>query len=494
MINFSFPTIKLGKYIKEIKSKVKNTDLKQDDLIVYGVTNVEGVTITNNKASEDLGDYTVLSANLFVYNPYRINVGSIGLSSKDTFGLVSPAYVVFETTKDINSEFLLHYLKSSLGINLIKWYGDRGGVRSALRFSDLKKIDFPDISLEQQINLLDKIKKIDSCLCQFNGNLSLDNISSLRQSILQQAVEGKLCEQDPADEPTSVLLGKIQLEKDKLIGKKKIKRQKDLPSITDEEKPFDLPQGWEWCRLGILLENLKYGTSVPCTYDSKNSVVLRIPNVNTETNKIDLSDIKYADLSPNEIAELSLKENDILLIRSNGSASLVGRIAVVGKVEKNICYAGYLMRLRTYNMAVDNFYLKRVFNCRFLRNLIEIPIRTTTGVKNINSTEVSNLLVPLPPLAEQQRIVEKVDKLMALCDEMEKEVTNAKKHASELMEAVLQEALSNAKEEYHCNVIKFAAKPQQEQMPFVAAARGKIKESTWNSLVTRAKELASEEN
>lgn len=356
------------------------------------------------------------------------------------------------------------------------------------------KIHYIDIDKQTAlIPIIEKMQELSKKL--FNDvNEQEKYISSLRQSILQQTVEGKLCEQSPNDESASALLEKIKLEKEKLIGEKKTKRQKDLPPITDEEKPFDLPQGWEWCRLGTLLKDLKYGTSVPCTYDSKNSVVLRIPNINTETNKVDLSDIKYADLSSNEIAELSLKENDILLIRSNGSASLVGRIAVVEKVPKNICYAGYLMRLRTYGIAVDNFYLKRVFNCRFLRNSIELPIRTTTGVKNINSTEVSNLLVPLPPLTEQQRIVEKVDKLMALCDELEKEVVNAKKHASQLMEAVLQEAFSSAKEEHHCNVIEFAPKLQQEQMPFIIAARGKIKESTWNSLMARAQELAGEES
>lgn len=493
MMGLSFPTVKLGKYIKEVKCKVKNTDLKQSELIVYGVTNTEGITVTNNKASDDIGNYTILSENQFAYNPYRVNVGSIGLSSHGTFGVVSPAYVVFETTEEISSEFLLYYLKSNLGINLIKWYGNRGGVRSALRFADLKKIDFPDIDLEKQIYILEKVKQIDDKLSEFNKNLSLENISALRQAILQQAIEGKLCKQDPTDEPASVLLEKIKAEKEKLIAEKKIKKQKELPPITEEEKLFELPQGWEWCRFGELLKDLKYGTAIPCDYNSINSPVLRIPNINTTDNSLDLNDLKYGALKETEILEYELKKDDILLIRSNGSASLVGRIALVDNIEARFCYAGYLIRLRTFKPVIDNMYLIKVFNSKYLRQLIEIPIRTTTGVKNINSTEVTNLLIPLPPITEQKRIVEKVDRLMALCNELEQEVINTKKYASQLMEAVLQESFSRKEEKYQENIINFVQISKPTEQSLLAAARGNMREETWENLRTRALELASEE-
>lgn len=191
MKKLSFPTVKLGNFIREVKEKVKSSSVSQDDFTVYGVTNTDGITVTNNKVSDDLSNYTVLKENQFVYNPYRVNVGSIGLSLPGTFGAVSPAYVVFETNGQISNEFLLYYLKSSLGINLIKWYGDHGGVRSALRFSDLKKIDFPDITLEQQNKLLMKIKKLDELLYELYKNLSADKIKTLRQSKLIEMLTQK---------------------------------------------------------------------------------------------------------------------------------------------------------------------------------------------------------------------------------------------------------------------------------------------------------------
>ena len=355
------------------------------------------------------------------------------------------------------------------------------------------------IDIDRQIALIGKIEAMQEVSKSIIEEIAVQEkyVSSLRQAILQQAVEGKLCEQDPTDEPASVLLEKINAEKEKLSAEKKIKKQKELPPITEEEKPFVLPYGWEWCKLGTLLSDLKYGTSSPCDYNSTNTPVLRIPNIDTTSNSLDLGDLKYGKLKESEVLEYQLKNGDILIIRSNGSASLVGRAALVNNIKHQLCYAGYLIRIRTFERVIDARFLINVLNCRFLRSSIEIPIRTTTGVKNINSSEVSNLLIPLPPLAEQQRIVEKVDKLMALCDELEQEVTSAKKYASQLMEAVLQEAFSNEQAETKDNVIVFSPQPQQANTHkplLAAAARGKMSEATWQRIADEAMKLASEES
>ena len=160
----------------------------------------------------------------------------------------------------------------------------------------------------------------------------------------------------------------------------------------------------------------------------------------TKSNCIDLNDLKFASLSAKEIADLSLKNHDILLVRSNGSAALVGQFALVEGDYEALCYAGYLIRIRT--LHVNNKYLKIISNSRYFRQLIEVPIRTTTGVKNINASEVSRLLIALPPLQEQERIVAKFELLNTLCNKLEETVSKAYKYSSQLMEAVLQEAFS----------------------------------------------------
>ena len=135
-----FKSRKLRSSIIKVTEKVKNDISAYKDYVVYGVTKNEGITLTGNVTSDDLSEYIVVSEKTFAFNPYRVNIGSIGLSDKNFKGLVSPAYVVFKTKKDLLPEFLFFYLKSDIGIKLINWYGNRGGVRNALRFDTSKLI------------------------------------------------------------------------------------------------------------------------------------------------------------------------------------------------------------------------------------------------------------------------------------------------------------------------------------------------------------------
>ena len=396
MKKLSFPTVKLGNFICEVKEKVKNSGISQDDFTVYGVTNTDGITVTNNKASDDLGNYTVLRENQFAYNPYRVNVGSIGLSLPGTFGAVSPAYVVFETNGQISNEFLLYYLKSSLGINLIKWYGDRGGVRSALRFSDLKKIDFPDITLEQQNKLLIKIKKLDELLCELYKNLSDDKIEILRQSILQQAVEGKLCEQDPNDEPAIVLLEKIKVEKERLITEEKIKKQKPLPPISEEEKTFVLPKGWEWCRVGALCES-----SLGKMLDKKkNKGQLRpyLRNLNVQWFKFNLSDVLEMRFTDEEKERYRVKYGDVVICEGGYPG-----MGAIWENTENIYFQKALHRNRFFFEGMNYYFLYYLYSIFYNGKLKKYY--TGMGIQHLTGKSLANIPIPVPPLAELKRIL-----------------------------------------------------------------------------------------
>lgn len=479
MKTLSFPTIKLGEHIKQIKLKVKDTELNQANLTVYGVTNTEGVSITNNKASDDLGNYIVLNEHQFAYNPYRINVGSVGLSPKGTFGIVSPAYVVFETDEHINSEFLLYYLKSSIGINLIKWYGDRGGVRAALRYSDLEKIDFPNISLEKQLYILAKIKKLESKIELIIGKTGIGDIEKLRQSILQRAVEGKLCEQNSDDEPASVLLEKIKKEKDKLVEEGKIKKQKDLPPVSDEEKPFNLPDGWEWCRFGDIA-NIASNLVAPEKYLD----YMHIAPDNIEKNTAHL--LPCSTVKDNSVKSFNhlFSKGQIIYSKIRPALRKVVLAPFEGLCSADmypidaLCVPKYLL----YYMLTDCFTVQVTMN----DNRVKMP--------KTNQNELLRVLVAIPPLQEQNRIVEKVDELMILCDKLESEVNKAQQYASQLMEAVLQEAFANeeqAMEEQpkHKGKVIPIRPEQKAELRFAMAARGNIKQSTLESLQKRAIEI-----
>jgi type I restriction enzyme S subunit len=263
-----------------------------------------------------------------------------------------------------------------------------------------------------------------------------ENVSELRKAILQLAVMGKLVPQDPVDVPAAILLKEIRKRVNELVYQKE-EREIKFDPINVEDEAFLLPESWLWVRLGSLLQNIKYGTAKKCAYDSLGTAVLRIPNINVEDGGINVKDLKYTHLSEAELKELYLKPFDILIIRSNGSESLVGRSAVVSETEEGLAYAGYLVRLRSFSEYIYSPYIRHALNTVFARKQIEQPLRTTSGVKNINSREIANLLLPLPPFPEQHRIAAKIDQLMALCDNLEKQIDSATSKQTGLLNAVI---------------------------------------------------------
>ncbi len=266
------------------------------------------------------------------------------------------------------------------------------------------------------------------------------SIDKLKQTILQLAVMGRLVEQDPNDEPARVLLERIAEETDRLVTEGKIKKVKNLPPVKDDERTFGIPKGWEWVHFSDVVKDLKYGTSKKCYYDHKNTAVLRIPNV--AEGQVSTKDLKFAEMSQQEQNDFILSPGDLLFIRSNGSSSIVGRCAIIDKEMHGYAYAGYLVRARIFTRYIHTKYLKLTMDSLAVRKQIEQPIRTTSGVKNINSTELKRIVFPLPPLDEQHRIVDKVEELMALCDQLKARMSKAGETRSQLAEAVVDQAVS----------------------------------------------------
>ena len=227
--------------------------------------------------------------------------------------------------------------------------------------------------------------------------------------------------QDANDEPASELLKIIQAEKARLVKAGEAKGLKQYFVAAGIDKPFNIPKTWLWISLGDIAFGFRYGTSVKCSYEPTGEPVLRIPNV--DHGRINIEHLKFGALSVREAEDLRLQLGDILMVRSNGSLNLVGRPALVESHAVGFCYAGYLVRVRASTIHLDSRYLLLALNTTHVRDQIEIPIRTTVGLKNINARELSNLTIPLPPLAEQHRIVSKVDELMAVCDRLEVKLT-----------------------------------------------------------------------
>ena len=212
---------------------------------------------------------------------------------------------------------------------------------------------------------------------------------ALRQKILDLAIHGKLVPQDPNDEPASVLLERIKAEKERLIKEGKIKRSKKSAKSSDTPHyPYLLPNGWEWCNLEDIVCELKYGTSEKSLSVGK-IAVLRMGNI-TNVGTIDYSNLVYS--SNNEDIKLYSLE----------------------KKEQPAIYAGYLIRIRPILIFSD--YLNTVMNSSYYRNWCYNVKTDAVNQSNINAQKLSQLMIPIPPLKEQERIVVEVAKWISLID------------------------------------------------------------------------------
>ena len=313
-----------------------------------------------------------------------------------------------------------------------------GTSKEAIGLTSFGKYEIPYFAIEKQKETKKKFLRVHeskvSIAYEFHSQQDL--LTQLRQSFLREAMQGKLVNQDPKDGHAKDLLERIKAEK---AGSGR--KEKEPPPLKREQIPFEIPENWVWCRLGEILSEIKYGTSQSCDYDSsKNSPVLRIPNVSGRG--LNIEDLKYANLNDKERRELSLEENDILIIRSNGSRDLVGKTVLVTNDVVGYAYAGYLVRLRYNKTLINPKYIWYSTTAPYFRNLIETPLRTTVGINNINTEEMSNLSIPIPPLLEQIRIIKKLDDLMKLCDGLRESIHTSTEKNELLLQQTLREALA----------------------------------------------------
>ena len=236
---------------------------------------------------------------------------------------------------------------------------------------------------------------------------------ALRQKILDLAIHGKLVPQDPNDEPASVLLERIKAEKERLIKEGKIKRSKKSAKSSDtphyENVPFEVPESWVWCRLDDIVCELKYGTSEKSSSVGK-IAVLRMGNI-TNVGTIDYSNLVYSS-NDEDIEQYSLEKNDLLFNRTN-SSEWVGKTAIY-KEEQPAIYAGYLIRIKPLLISPD--YLNTVMNSGYYRDWCYDVKTDAVNQSNINAQKLSQLMIPIPPLKEQGRIVAEMDKWISLID------------------------------------------------------------------------------
>ncbi len=281
------------------------------------------------------------------------------------------------------------------------------------------------------------------------------NGKQLKNSILQWAIQGKLVPQDPNDEPASVLLEKIRAEKARLVKEGKIKKEKKESIIyrgednsyyekfadgkvvcIDDEIPFEIPQGWEWCRIREVSQSYIGLTYSPSEVSSDGVIVLRSSNI--QNGKISLNDIVRVKSSISE--KLWVEENDIIICARNGSKKLVGKSAIVEEISEPMTFGAFMTICKTVLYRYVHIFLQSDLFFSQLRN-----VSGTTTINQLTQNNFNGFLIPIPPKREQERISNKLSDISPLVDKyggLQCKLDSLNTRINELLKkSILQEAI-----------------------------------------------------
>lgn len=320
---------------------------------------------------------------------------------------------MFMPSSICEKSYLWHFLHTGYVLN--QWIDAKTSTNGNIKNSDITDLSLPLPPLAEQKRIVAKIEEllpyIDryeqawSRLEAFNQRFPDD----MRKSILQLAIQGKLVEQRPEEGTGDELYREIQAEKQRLIKAGKIKAEKPLPEIGENEKPFEIPESWKWVRLpdvsssclGKMLDKQKnVGTSSPY-----------LRNVNVRWGAFDLMDLlemKFEDIE----AERFLIQKGDLVVCEGGEP---GRCAV-WQEEQPIHFQKALHRIRFYGSIFPAFF-QLLFVYYSASGLLANFITGST-IKHLTGQALENLIFPLPPLAEQKRIVARLEELLAVCEKL----------------------------------------------------------------------------
>ena len=270
----------------------------------------------------------------------------------------------------------------------------------------IKNYLIPVAPYAEQQRIVDKIEQVFSVLNTIDALQTSysENLTALKSKLIDAAIQGKLTEQLSEDGTAEELYQQILIEKQELINQGIINKEKPLPEIKRDILPFSIPSNWKWIRWGELSYQIQYGYNAPAKESGRIKMV-RITDI--QGNKVNWTTVPYCDIDEESIESYRLHSNDILFARTGAT---VGKSYLVESVEEDAVFAGYLIRT-SYSPRLSAKYMKFFMESDFYWKQLRDGT-TATAQPNCNAKTLSKMLVPLPPIAEQLRIVEKLDETL----------------------------------------------------------------------------------
>lgn len=330
--------------------------------------------------------------------------------------VLSSDAVRFDFSKLLYRKYLYYAINSQVFKDQV--YGEVQGItRVRTSLGKLRTYIIPLPPLAEQKRIVEEIEELLPKVEEYGkAQEALDKLNEelperLKKSILQEAIEGRLVPQDPNDEPASVLLEKIRKEKARLVKEGKLKKKdlEELP-ISEDEKPFEIPESWEWVRLISISKAIHYGYTASASL-SGNAKLLRITDI--QNDKVNWHTVPFCTIKEKDLESYQLHNRDILIARTGGT---VGKTYIVRELNDISVFASYLIRAIPLD-TVNEEYIKLFMDTPYYWTQLT-ESTSGTGQPNVNGQSLSKLIIPLPPLAEQKRIVAKIEQLLGEIDKM----------------------------------------------------------------------------
>lgn len=355
--------------------------------------------------------------------------------------------------KDVNPVFLQCFFNSYLYWNQIVSLNS-GEFRPSINSKKLAALEMPlfsqhiqnlivklcqeEISEEYATikNTTDKFRQSFEHIKAIHSEIAIqkETVSQLKQTVLQNAIQGKLTEEwrkeHPAEEPASELLKRIKLEKQQMIASGKLKKEKPLEPIKPEEIPFEIPGSWTWCRLGEIFDHSS-GKQLNSS-DKEGSLRKYITTSNLYWGRFELNSLKEMYFSEKELDRCCAKKGDLLVCEGGD----IGR-AAIWNGDTDIYLQNHIHRMRPFR-EFFSFYSFYILYSYKMSGLID---GKGMGIKGLSANALRKIVIPLPPLSEQQEIVRRIDAIMNTVNSLENQISESERTSEELLKAIVGEVM-----------------------------------------------------
>jgi type I restriction enzyme S subunit len=416
-------------------------------------TNYKGVVLRGSQDGATIltKNQFAVSAGQFILSRIDARNGAFGIVPEELEGaIVTNDFLAFDINEDeVEREFFNVFLQSPVFLEAcIK--ASRGNTNRKRVNEDFflnYQISLP--ALPDQHDLIKQINRGRTKLALAKAEITHQQslLTKLKQAILQEAIQGKLTADwraaHPDVEPASVLLHRMQAEKSRLIAANNLRLKKPLSHASYAKSPFQIPKGWEWCRVSSIGAVIGGLTKNAAKRGGHKRLLPYLRVANVYANRLDLSDLQEIGVTDSEVEKLLLQKDDLLVVEGNGSRDQVGRIARWDGSVDPCVHQNHVIKVRLSDHRVVPWALNWFLSPNG-RTLIEEQARTSTGLYNLSTGKVANLPIPLPSLAEQSVIMKRVEVLMMTCQKLELGIQQARTRSAHLLQAVLKEAFAPA--------------------------------------------------